>query len=141
MFKKLRDQIQAKYSELMGEKERADRELHTKRAILGDFEDMRKQEVTQLKEAVLKKRVFIAQLQMAVEDLSSDMWRLKDAFNTCQDELEVHRVEVTELKQYLEGEREEKHELCKELEQMQHKGDRDHSVREVLEQEVREMQE
>lgn len=80
MFKRLRDQAQTKYTDMMGTNEKMERELCTKRQILHDFESVKHQEVTKLKDNIELQRMSIIHQSMHFEDLASDMMRLKDRF-------------------------------------------------------------
>jgi hypothetical protein len=46
MFKRLREQANLKYTEVLGQNERLERELNTKRKILSDFDSVKGREFT-----------------------------------------------------------------------------------------------
>lgn len=54
MFMRLRDEKQAKYTEVFGTNERLERELHSKRLVLAEFEDKKRAEFAKLKQVIDK---------------------------------------------------------------------------------------
>ena len=52
MYLRLRDAVQTKYGEAMAESERIERELETKRKVLSEFEDNKKNEMVKYKKLI-----------------------------------------------------------------------------------------
>ncbi len=69
--KKMRDTVQSKLNEMMGQNERIERELNTKRRILKEYDESKMIEIDQLEWKIDKQRGMIINLEMGLEDILS----------------------------------------------------------------------
>ena len=72
--------MQSKFNEMMAKNERIERELNTKRKILEDYDEIKKGEIDLLNWKAEMQRNRITNLEMHVEDVTSDAIRLKEKY-------------------------------------------------------------
>jgi archaellum component FlaC len=72
--------VQSKFNEMMAKNERIERELNTKRKILEDYDEIKKGEIDLLNWKAEMQRNRITNLEMHVEDVTSDAIRLKEKY-------------------------------------------------------------
>jgi archaellum component FlaC len=85
--------VQSKFNEMMAKNERVERELNTKRRILGDYDEVKKAEIDLLNWKAEMQRNRITNLEMHVEDVSSEGIRLKEKYTEG-----VRKIEELEIK-------------------------------------------
>jgi hypothetical protein len=93
IFKKMRDQVQSKFNEMMAKNERIERELNTKRRILEEYDEVKKGEIDLLNWKSEMQRNRITNLEMHVEDIRSEGMRVKEKYTDG-----VRKIEGLEIK-------------------------------------------
>ncbi len=94
IFKKMRDQVQSKFNEMMAKNERVERELNTKRRILEDYDEIKKGEIDLLNWKAEMQRTRITNLEMHVEDLWGEGIRLKEKYTEKVLKIEGLQIEL-----------------------------------------------
>jgi hypothetical protein len=93
IFKKMRDQVQSKFNEMMAKNERIERELNTKRRILEEYDEVKKGEIDLLNWKAEMQRNRVTNLEMHVEDIRSEGMRVKEKYTDG-----VRKIEGLEIK-------------------------------------------
>lgn len=71
---------------MLATNETLEREVNTKRTILAEFEDKKKLEIAKYKKTIESQKLRINKVELAFEDVSSDIWRLNDKYQLMLDE-------------------------------------------------------
>jgi hypothetical protein len=98
IFKKMRDQVQSKFNEMMAKNERVERELNTKRRILEEYDEVKKGEIDLLNWKSEMQRNRITNLEMHVEDVRSEGMRVKEKYTAGVRKIEGLEIELIEEK-------------------------------------------
>jgi hypothetical protein len=98
IFKKMRDQVQSKFNEMMAKNERVERELNTKRRILEEYDENKKGEIDLLNWKAEMQRNRITNLEMHVEDVRSEGMRVKEKYTAGVTKIEGLEIELIEEK-------------------------------------------
>jgi uncharacterized protein YigA (DUF484 family) len=98
IFKKMRDQVQSKFNEMMAKNERVERELNTKRRILEEYDEVKKGEIDLLNWKAEMQRNRITNLEMHVEDIRSEGMRVKEKYTAGVRKIEGLEIELIEEK-------------------------------------------
>jgi hypothetical protein len=98
IFKKMRDQVQSKFNEMMAKDERVERELNTKRRILEEYDEVKKGEIDLLNWKAEMQRNRVTNLEMHVEDVRSEGMRVKEKYTAGVRKIEGLEIELIEEK-------------------------------------------
>jgi hypothetical protein len=98
IFKKMRDQVQSKFNEMMAKNERVERELNTKRRILEEYDENKKGEIDLLNWKAEMQRNRVTNLEMHVEDIRSEGMRVKEKYIAGVRKIEGLEIELIEEK-------------------------------------------
>jgi hypothetical protein len=98
IFKKMRDQVQSKFNEMMAKNERVERELNTKRRILEEYDENKKGEIDLLNWKAEMQRNRVTNLEMHVEDIRSEGMRVKEKYTAGVRKIEGLEIELIEEK-------------------------------------------
>ena len=98
IFKKMRDQVQSKFNEMMAKNERVERELNTKRRILEEYDEVKKGEIDLLNWKAEMQRNRVTNLEMHVEDIRSEGMRVKEKYTAGVRKIEGLEIELIEEK-------------------------------------------
>jgi hypothetical protein len=98
IFKKMRDQVQSKFNEMMAKNERIERELNTKRRILEEYDEVKKGEIDLLNWKAEMQRNRVTNLEMHVEDIRSEGMRVKEKYTAGVRKIEGLEIELIEEK-------------------------------------------
>jgi hypothetical protein len=96
IFKKMRDQVQSKFNEMMAKNERVERELNTKRRILEEYDENKKGEIDLLNWKAEMQRNRVTNLEMHVEDVRSEGMRVKEKYTDGVRKIEGLEIELIE---------------------------------------------